>query len=160
MKTNLSAQTRKMVLPQLKAGSPRYFFRGSFDPSRSKPVQRLALVVDDDRAVRHAIKAVLERRLNMKVHLATNGAEGIREARSHRFDLIVSDVNMPIMDGIAFYDWIDKNQHHAVSRFMFVTGGNDAETDIRSFRNGTVRVLDKPFALTEFVDQCNTILRA
>lgn len=158
MKSNLPAQTSKIVLPKSKAGRPRYFFRGAFEGGQPKAIQRLALVVDDDKAVRHAIKSVLERRLHLKVYVAANGAEGIRQARSHHFDLIISDVNMPIMDGIAFYDWLDKNQHQDVEKFMFVTGGNDLDTDIHAFRDGQVKVLDKPFALMDFVSNCNSLL--
>lgn len=160
MKSKIGGLTSKIILPKSKAGRPRYFFRSAFDCTQNKPVQRLALVVDDDNAVRHAIKSVLERRLHLKVLVAANGAEGIRQARSHRFDLIISDVNMPIMDGIAFYDWIDKNQHQIVDKFMFVTGGNAQDTDVRSFRGGKVKVLDKPFALMDFVDNCSNILRS
>lgn len=160
MKSNLPPQTTKIVLPKSKAGHPRYFFRGAFAGDQPKAIQRLALVVDDDKAVRHAIKSVLERRLHLKVYVASNGAEGIRQARSHHFDLIISDVNMPIMDGIAFYDWLDKNQHQDVEKFMFVTGGNDLDTDIRAFRGGSIKVLDKPFALMDFVNNCNSLLRS
>lgn len=160
MKTNLSSLTTKIVLPKSKAGRPRYFFRSAFDCTETKAIQRIALVVDDDQAVRHAIKSVLERRLHLKVYVATNGAEGIRQARTHRFDLIVSDVNMPIMDGIAFYDWLDKHQHQTIEKFMFVTGGHNLDTDIHAFHDGKVKVLDKPFALMDFVDNCHSILRS
>lgn len=160
MKAKTTCKTTKIILPKSKSRRPHYFFRTGYDYTPTVALPRLALVVDDDKAVRHAIKTVLERRLHLKVYVASNGAEAIRQARTHHFDLVVSDVNMPIMDGIAFYDWLDKNQPATANKFMFVTGGNDTETDIHSFHEGKVRVLDKPFALMEFVDSCNDLLRA
>lgn len=160
MKPQSSSKTTKIILPKSKSTRPHYFFRTGYDYATAEALPRLALVVDDDKAVRHAIKTVLERRLHLKVYVASNGAEAIRQVRNHHFDLVVSDVNMPIMDGIAFYDWLDKNQPTTANKFMFVTGGNDLDTDIHAFREGKIRVLDKPFALMEFVDTCNDLLRA
>lgn len=157
MKKKHASIASKIVLPKSGGGRSRFFFREAFDKDANDG-QQLALIVDDDKSVRKAIKYVLERRLKLKVYVASNGAEGIRQVRDHHFDLIISDVCMPIMDGIMFYDWLDKNRHEDLSRFMFITGGNNAETDIHSFRGGRVKVLDKPFALTAFIQDCNFLL--
>src|SRR6185369_927273 len=59
------------------------------------------LVVDDNAADRKILRYLLERR-GCEVIEATNGAEGLAAARSHKPALIISDALMPKMDGFQF----------------------------------------------------------
>ena len=56
------------------------------------------LVVDDDKAVRLLLRAVLERRGHSVVE-AENGDEGLRYYRAAPADLVITDIQMPVMDG-------------------------------------------------------------
>ncbi|MDP3420667.1 MAG: response regulator, partial [Thiobacillus sp.] len=60
----------------------------------------LIVVIDDDEAIRTLIAAAL-RFEGYEVMEAQDGAEGLAVVRDHRPDLVVSDVNMPVMDGFA-----------------------------------------------------------
>jgi|KBSSwiStaDraftv2_1062776.scaffolds.fasta_scaffold328163_2 two-component system chemotaxis response regulator CheY len=57
------------------------------------------LVVDDDKAVRLLLRAVLERRGHSVVE-AENGAEGLQYYRVAPTDLVITDIQMPVMDGL------------------------------------------------------------
>jgi len=60
------------------------------------------LVVDDEKSVRDVIKSALEY-YGYKVTVACNGQEGLEYFNnSHRFNLVITDIRMPIMDGIEF----------------------------------------------------------
>ncbi len=59
------------------------------------------LIVDDNGPVRKSLRYLLETAEDMKlVATATNGVEAVEKARSHRPDVAVVDISMPLMDGI------------------------------------------------------------
>ena len=57
------------------------------------------LVVDDSNSLRQLVAATLEGAAH-KVTQAKDGADGLQAAQTGRFDLVISDVNMPVMDGL------------------------------------------------------------
>ena len=58
------------------------------------------LAVDDMRSMRELVKSVLEKR-GHSVHIHDSGQAALDFARSNKVDLVISDINMPGMDGIA-----------------------------------------------------------
>lgn len=65
------------------------------------PMPRTALAVDDAMTMRKMVAFTL-RGAGFEVIEAANGAEGLRQLGSKPVDLIITDVNMPVMDGIEF----------------------------------------------------------
>lgn len=65
------------------------------------------LVVDDSSSVRAVVKTTLTRE-GYEVSEAENGVAGLSKAKSDQFDLIISDVNMPQMDGLTMVKEIRK----------------------------------------------------
>jgi len=65
----------------------------------SRPADKQVLVVDDNEAARKVAEAYLKRGA-YKITLASSGAEALRLAESHRYDLVLMDLQMPGMDGI------------------------------------------------------------
>lgn len=61
---------------------------------------KAALVVDDNRLVRSALKSFLEIRTNLVVSEASDGAEAISKAKRVKPDLIIMDLVMPTMNGL------------------------------------------------------------
>lgn len=70
------------------------------DAGRSHGGKRI-LVVDDSSLVRLYYRAALEK-AGFSVEQAINGIEGLEKTLTQAFDLVIVDVNMPRMDGIAF----------------------------------------------------------
>ena len=58
------------------------------------------LAVDDMRSMRELVKSVLEKR-GHNVTIKEDGQDALRFAKGNRVDLVISDINMPVMDGIA-----------------------------------------------------------
>ena len=58
------------------------------------------LAVDDMRSMRELVKSVLEKR-GHSVHIHDSGQAALDFAHGHKVDLVISDINMPGMDGIA-----------------------------------------------------------
>ncbi len=57
------------------------------------------LIIDDDREIRRAFRFAVEN-AGHSVRTASNGREGLRELREHPFDLVVTDIVMPDIEGI------------------------------------------------------------
>jgi DNA-binding NtrC family response regulator len=114
------------------------------------------LVVDDDVAVRSAIKMVLEQE-GHEVILASNGRAGIAAAAAENFDLVICDIFMPGMDGIetiaAFHKHSPGMPVIAMSGFMFRDGHGPAPDYLSlSTKLGAAHSLRKPFRPNELLN--------
>jgi CheY-like chemotaxis protein len=108
----------------------------------------LILVVDDEADVRELIADVLVGR-GYEVEMAADGAEALRLCEQARYDLILSDLRMPKMDGAAFYQALLGKYGPAMPRMIFVTGQAHA-LDYAGFLGMTaVPVLAKPFTVDD-----------
>lgn len=119
------------------------------------------LVIDDDAAVRSAIKLMLERE-GYDVVPAHSGRAGIALVQSDAFDLVICDIFMPDMDGIetinAFHQVSPQLPVIAMSGFMFRDGREHAPDFLKlSTKLGAACSLRKPFRPHELltaVAQC------
>jgi CheY-like chemotaxis protein len=116
------------------------------------------LAVDDEDVVRNVLQEMLHSCFNCSVDLAHNGAEAL-EAISHKnYDLIVSDIRMPVMDGSELYTRLKDMNHDAAKRFVFMTGhAGDKDLEREIFEWG-VPVIAKPFRLSRLSEVCYPFL--
>ena len=84
------------------------------------------LVVDDDPLYVELVKDVLESHQHL-VAVAFNGAEALSLAEAQQFDLVVSDIEMPVMNGIRFHEEITKSDRLKHLPFIFLTGTENQE---------------------------------
>ncbi len=87
----------------------------------TQPSRKLILFVDDDEGMRAAIYGLLSPRY--QVILAVNGADGLTKAYDQPTpDLIISDIGMPLLDGIAMANQIRENETLRAIPIIFLTG--------------------------------------
>jgi CheY-like chemotaxis protein len=102
------------------------------------------LIVEDETAIRELLSDVL--RGMGHIETAANGQEGLDKVNKDFFNVIVSDIGMPIMDGIEFYQKVVANNPHFNRQFLFCTG--DITPDVRKFLHDRHLLhLEKPFSL-------------
>jgi CheY-like chemotaxis protein len=82
---------------------------------------RVALVVDDSMLVRHCVSRYLEHR-GFVITTASNGLEALERLTQLKADLIVTDMQMPQMDGRQLITELQKNADHARIPIIVVTG--------------------------------------
>jgi two-component system, chemotaxis family, chemotaxis protein CheY len=109
----------------------------------SRPRIPAALVVDDSGAMRRQLTAALQR-LGLTTAEACNGAEGWRRLQSAIYDLICTDVNMPLMDGLKLVALVRSGGAHRCTPIVVITT-EAAEADRqRALALGASAYLVKP----------------
>ena len=104
------------------------------------------LVVDDDATIRDLFKSFFAQKA--EVTTACNGREALKKMNGQYFDAIISDVDMPSLNGIDFFKSLYKMDPTIVKRFLFCTGSSSSELkDLCSEHQ--VRFIYKPFHLVE-----------
>jgi CheY-like chemotaxis protein len=94
----------------------------------------LILYVDDEPALLELGKRYLERSRNFTVDTAVSAAEAITKLQSRSYDGIISDYQMPEMDGIAFLKYV--RAHYECLPFILFTGRGREEVVIDAVNNG------------------------
>lgn len=119
--------------------------------------QRL-LIVDDEPGIRDVLQEVLTAS-GYKVETASTGVEAMSRVSSCRFDLIISDLCMPEMDGEKFYETVRDIDPRLASRIIFVTG-DTVTPQSRAFleANGR-RWLSKPFNIGDVERMVGSVLQ-
>ncbi|MDP1616241.1 response regulator [Phenylobacterium sp.] len=102
------------------------------------------LTVDDSPSIRVAIKIALSN-AGYTVTEAANGAEGIEKAQAATFDMIITDLNMPVMDGLTMIEEMRKLPDLMGVPIVFLTTESDASMKERAKAAGATGWLTKPF---------------
>jgi CheY-like chemotaxis protein len=105
------------------------------------------LVIEDDSSVRSTIRFLLEGR-GCCVDEAENGHAGLEKARRDRPDLILCDLDMPVMDGFETLTRLRGDQDLSCVPVIVVSGLITDENERRLSRLGANAVLGKPFSLS------------
>lgn len=116
------------------------------------------LVVEDDEPVRSFVKRALEMD-NHDVITANDGGEGldIMKAEEGRFDLLVTDIKMPVMDGIALALAVGRD--HPAMPILLMTGYADQRERAKNLESLVKDVLTKPFTLVQLREVVARILQ-
>lgn len=114
------------------------------------------LVVEDNSDMRNYIRSILEEYYN--VVEATQGKEALDMLSTHNIDFIVSDLMMPVMDGMELSKRVKANINISHIPFLMLTAKTSNETRIESFRIGVDEYLLKPFDDTLLLARIANIL--
>lgn len=108
------------------------------------------LIVDDDCCIRKVCRDVLSSS-GYETSEAQDGHEALQRLKEEAFELVVADVRMPGMDGIALYNQAIKGCEYLKERFLFITG-DISEDLLLTFRQLNLKYLWKPFKMIDLVN--------
>jgi two-component system chemotaxis response regulator CheY len=118
-----------------------------------------ALVVDDSQAMRRSIMYALQRLSGMVCTEAQDGADGLKKLTQGRFDLVLTDINMPLMDGLKLISHIRQaTDHRSVPIVVITTEGAAADRE-RAMRLGASAYLVKPVQAKVVLDTVKDLLK-
>jgi PAS domain S-box-containing protein len=107
------------------------------------------LYVEDDDEIREQLCQFLRRRVGT-LYTATNGREGLESFRAHQPDIVVSDIRMPIMDGLEMVDLIKREK--PITPVIMTTAFNETSYFLRSIDIGVDKYVMKPVRIEALVD--------
>lgn len=112
------------------------------------------LIVDDSAAIRKILQRVLlQTDIQLgKVHEAGDGVEALARLKENKVDLILSDINMPNMDGLQLLSELKKTEHKQVPVLMITTEGAQAKV-IEAVNLGAVGYVRKPFTAEQIKEK-------
>jgi len=143
-----------LSLPTLQGGVRAPAAMRAEGPRRGRPLH--ILVVDDEVEIAEILREILAAE-GHRVSLAHGGEEALQKLAEAAFDLVLTDLKMPGMDGPALYGQIRQRHPHMAHRVIAVTGdtlGNGAHVFVQT---SGVRVIDKPFNPDEIVACVNEV---
>ncbi len=118
-----------------------------------------ALVVDDSGAMRKQLADALRHIAGMSTVEATDGADAWRKLSTAAFDVVVTDVNMPLLDGLKLVALVRSGgAHQSVPVVVVTTESAEADRD-RALRLGANAYLVKPVEAAEVIDAVRALLR-
>lgn len=105
------------------------------------------LVVDDSAAIRKILHRVLLQTNLMlgKVHEANDGVEALERMRTETIGLVLTDINMPNMDGLEFLQALKANPAWQSIPVMIVTTEGSQDKVIQALKLGAAGFVKKPF---------------
>jgi CheY-like chemotaxis protein len=113
------------------------------------------LVVDDNEDIREVLAVILSGS-GYRCELAKNGVEAMQRARQCRFDAVITDVEMPEMDGIALTR--ELRQHYSDLPVMIMTCHSNDDCKTMAFRAGAREFLNKPFAVPDLMTKLHKMI--
>src|SRR5207302_2769856 len=116
-------------------------------PAADRPAEPLrVLVIDDERFHAETVAESLER-VGYDCTLATSGAAGAKKIAEEEFDVILTDLRMADLDGLAILRKARQEQPHTA--VIVITGHGDVKTAVEAMKQGAANFLEKPVNLAE-----------
>jgi CheY-like chemotaxis protein len=116
------------------------------------------LVVDDDASTRTLLELILSSG-GHEVKLLNDGREALAYLKTNTPDLIVIDVNMPVLDGIEVCSRIKKLPRFKHIPVIVLTSMNDAQTRVRAIDAGASEIVYKPLTGKNFLQTVQGFLQ-
>jgi two-component system chemotaxis response regulator CheY len=109
------------------------------------------LVVDDSRAMRAYIRGALKESLDCSVTEAASGFEALRLLPRDAYDVVVTDINMPDINGLELIRFVRGSERHRAVPIVIISTQSTPRDRQRALELGADRYLAKPFEPEEIV---------
>lgn len=153
--TSASGTTFKIILPRGPLPPPRN------DTIKSRPAlydsafsRCRVLIADDEEFVSGLVQETLRLKLGCQVDKAMDGSKAVEWIEKTAYDLVISDVRMPVLDGFGLLEWIKTHRPALAARFIFITGDAGSLQLNQQLESSEAAVLRKPFDIETLVELC------
>lgn len=114
------------------------------------------LAVDDSRTIRDMMKLTLEQS-NIEIHLAEDGLNALEVLEGITPDAIITDINMPNLDGFGFIEEVRKKENYKATPILVLTTESSAELKTRARQAGATGWIVKPFDPEKLIRALKTV---
>ncbi len=122
-------------------------------------IAKIVLTVDDSASIRQMVKLTLTG-AGYAVVQAADGADGLAKARAAAVDLIVTDLNMPVMNGLGLIRELRKLPSYRGVPIIFLTTESDAALKQEAKAAGATGWITKPFQQDQLIAVVRKVLGA
>ena len=108
------------------------------------------IAVDDSMSIRETVRMTLES-AGYRVLTAEDGSKGLALAQQQRADLVITDLNMPVMDGITLISQLRALPNYRFTPLLLLTTESQDDKKIAGRRAGATGWIVKPFDAMRFI---------
>lgn len=127
--------------------------------AQSRPIT--VLIIEDQSLISLQLKYILQNwasAASISILIATNGQEGLLQARQVQPDLIITDLAMPKMDGYDMVKTLRQEPYTSSIPIIGISASDPADVKASAFRRLCDAVIDKPFSPQDVLDKVATLL--
>ena len=117
------------------------------------------LVVEDSPMMRQLLVLALSRITSLKVMEADDGLVGMKMLAAQKFDIVIVDINMPIMDGLKLIKHIRLDEAHSDVPVIIVTTEGGIEDRKRATLLGVQAYITKPVSAPKVISTVKKLLK-
>ena len=125
----------------------------------STPNEMKFLVVDDFSTMRRIVRGLLKESGCMNVEEAEDGSVALQMLRNGKFDFVVSDINMPVMNGFELLSAIKKDPSLKHLPVLMVTAEARKEDIVKAAQEGAAGYIVKPFTKATLEEKVQKIIQ-
>jgi two-component system chemotaxis response regulator CheY len=116
------------------------------------------LVVEDSPTMRQLIVYALKRIKDLEICEAEDGASALKILSAEKFDILLTDINMPVMDGLKLVSLVRQDENHMnIPIVVITTEGAHADRE-RALTLGASAYISKPIQASQVVDCVRRLL--
>ena len=117
------------------------------------------LIVEDSPTMRQLIAFALKRIRGVRIVEANDGVDGLKKLSSERFDLILTDINMPIMDGLKLVSLVRNDANYKTIPIVVITTEGAQEDRERALALRANDYITKPIQPTKILEVARNLLK-
>ncbi len=117
------------------------------------------LIIEDSPTMRQLISFALKRLQGVRIVEANDGVDGLRKLSSEKFDLILTDINMPVMDGLKLVSLVRNDANYRTTPIVVITTEGAQEDRDRALSLGANDYITKPIQANRILELARTLLR-
>ena len=116
------------------------------------------LIVEDSPTMRQLIVFALKRIRGLNIVEAGDGVDGLKKLSATKFDMILTDINMPIMDGLKLVSLVRSDPNYSAVPIVIITTEGANEDKERAIALGANAYITKPIQTTQILDVAKRLL--
>ena len=116
------------------------------------------LVVEDSPTMRQLIVFALKRVRGIQAVEANDGVDALKKLNAEKFDLIITDINMPIMDGLKLVSMVRNDPNYKETPIVIITTEGASEDRERALALGANEYITKPIQTMQILEMVKKLL--
>ena len=125
---------------------------------RDRKMRKNVLLVDDSSTIRKIVRIYLKEK-NCNIIEAENGLEALEKMAYSDVDMIITDLNMPMMNGMELISYIKRDMKSKDVPIIIITTEKEEDEKKKSIESGALAYIKKPFTKNILFQELNKVFK-